>query len=216
MGTWGIHGWISFGLGWTYIVPKGSHTLHLEGRTRIAWHNGGYIDTFLTENVGEIFQSKAWNSFLNKSFTLGKLIFKVLGVTSWGKCLTMSVLLMTGGASCGTSCALGMFGIALLKENESQECEGLMEIAVGVARRDLPLFSCSCISHTPRASVEVGAAQRVMGCLHHFHHLFFFFFRNFEWVRRAAAAAVPVAVEVAGADWDPSVKRTVEMLVGLV
>ena len=80
-----------------------------------------------------------------------------------------------------------------------------MEIAVGVARRDLPLFSSSCISHTPRASVEVGAAQRVMGHHHYFHPLFFFFF---EWVGRVVAV-LPVAAEVEGADWDPSVKRTV-------
>ena len=86
-----------------------------------------------------------------------------------------------------------------------------MEIAVGVARRDLPLFSCSCTSHKPRASVEVGAAQRVMGHHHHFHLLFFFFFRNFEWVRRVAA--VPVAVGVGGADWGPFVKRTVKTMV---
>jgi len=85
-----------------------------------------------------------------------------------------------------------------------------MEIAVGVARRDLPLFSCSCISHTPRASVEVGVAQTVMGHHHHFRPLFFFFSQNFEWARRVVAVAVPVAVEVEDADWDPSVKRTVE------
>ena len=84
-----------------------------------------------------------------------------------------------------------------------------MEIAVGVARRDLPLFFCSCISHTPRASVEVGAAQRVMGHHRHFHPLFFSFFRNFEWARQVVAV-VPVAVEVEGADWDPFVKQTVE------
>ena len=81
-----------------------------------------------------------------------------------------------------------------------------MEIAVGVARRDLPLFSSSCIWHTPRASVEVDAAQRVMGHHHYFHHLFSFFF---EWVGRAVP--VPVA-EVEGADWDPFVKRTVERM----
>ena len=80
-----------------------------------------------------------------------------------------------------------------------------MEIAVGVARRDLPLFSSSCISHTPHASVEVGVAQRVMGHHHYFHPLFFFFF---EWMGRAAPVPV-VAAEVEGADWDPSVKRTV-------
>ena len=86
-----------------------------------------------------------------------------------------------------------------------------MEIAVGVARRDLPLFSCSCISHTPRASVEVGVAQKAMGHHHHFHPLFFFFFRNFEWVGRVDVV-VPVPVEVEGADLDPSVKRTVERM----
>lgn len=85
-----------------------------------------------------------------------------------------------------------------------------MEIAVGVARRDLPLFSFSCISHTPRASVEVDAAQRVMEHHHYFHPLFFFFF---EWVGRVAVP-VPVAAEVEGADWDPSVKRTVEKMAG--
>ena len=114
MGTWRrIHGWISFGLGRAYVVPKGSHTLHLEGGIWIARHDGSRIDTFLTEEIREIFQSEVWKSFLNKDFTLGKLIFKVLGVTSWSECLTMSVLLMTGGASRGTSCAFRMFGIAL-------------------------------------------------------------------------------------------------------
>ena len=85
-----------------------------------------------------------------------------------------------------------------------------MEIAVGVARRDLPLFSFSCISHTPRVSVEVGAAQRVMGHHHYFHPLFFFFF---EWVGRVAVAVL-VAAEVEGADLGPSVKRTVERMAG--
>jgi len=113
-----IHGRISFGLGWTYIVPKRSHTIHLEGWTRIAWHNGGGIDTFLAEEVRKILQSKAWNSFLNKNFTLSELIFKVLGVTSWSKCLTMPVLLMTGSASRCTSCAFGMFGIALMEDRK--------------------------------------------------------------------------------------------------
>ena len=88
-----------------------------------------------------------------------------------------------------------------------------MEIAVGVARRDLPLFSCSCIWHTPRASVEVGAAQRVMEHHPHFRPLFFFFFQNFEWVIWVAAVLVPAAVEVEGADWHPSVKRTVKRMV---
>ena len=87
-----------------------------------------------------------------------------------------------------------------------------MEIAVGVARRDLPLSSCSCISRTLRESVEVGAAQRAMGLPHHFRPLFFFFFRNFEWVALVGVVAVPVAVEVEGADQDPSVKRTVERM----
>ena len=77
----------------------------------------------------------------------------------------------------------------------SQKCEAWMEIAVGVARRDLPLFSFSCISHTPRASVEVGAAQRVMEHHHYFHPLFFFFF---EWGR--VAVPVPVVAEVEDAD----------------
>ena len=58
----------------------------------------------------------------------------------------------------------------------------------------------------PRASVEVGVAQRVMGHHHRFRPLFFFFW-IFEWV---VAVAAPVAAEVEGADWDPSVKRTVE------
>ena len=92
----------------------------------------------------------------------------------------------------------------------SEKYEASMEIAVGVARRDLPLFSFSCISHTPHASVEVGAAQRVMGHHHYFHPLFFFFF---EWVGRVAVAVL-VAAEVEGADWDPSVKRTVERMAG--
>ena len=84
-----------------------------------------------------------------------------------------------------------------------------MEIAVGVARRDLPLFSFSCISHTPRASVEVGAAQRVMERHHYFHPLFFFFF---ESVGGVAVPAAPVAAEVEGADWDPFVKQIVERM----
>ena len=114
VGTWRrIHGRISFGLGRANVVPKRSHTLHLESRTRIAWHDGGDVDTFLTEDVRKTLQSKAWNSLLNKNFTLGELIFKVLSVTSWSKCLTMPVFLMTGSASRGTSCAFRMFRVAL-------------------------------------------------------------------------------------------------------
>ena len=120
MGTWRIHGWISFGLG-SYVVSKRSHALYLEGGAGIAWHYGCRIDTFLTEDVRKILQIKAWNLFLNNSYTLGELVFKVLGVTSWGKRLTMSVLLMTGGSSRGTSCAFGMFGIALLEVKESKK-----------------------------------------------------------------------------------------------
>lgn len=114
MGTWRrIHGRVSFGLGRAYVIPKRSHTLYLEGGTRITWHDGGHIDTFLTEDVRKTLQSKAWNSFLNKNFTLGELIFEVLSVTSWSKCLTVPVLLMTCNASRGTSCTFRMFGIAL-------------------------------------------------------------------------------------------------------
>ena len=113
-----IHGRVSFGLGRAHVVPKRSHTIHLEGGTRITWHNGGHIDTFLTEYVRKILQSKVWNLFLNKNFTLGELIFKVLSVTSWSECLTVPVLLMTCSTSRGTSCTFRMFGIALYIEGK--------------------------------------------------------------------------------------------------
>ena len=37
-----------------------------------------------------------------------------------------------------------------------------MEIAVGLARRDLPLFSCSCTLHRLHATDVVGAAQQAL------------------------------------------------------
>lgn len=82
-----------------------------------------------------------------------------------------------------------------------------MEIAVGVARRDLPLFSCSCIWHRPRVSDAACAAQRALGHLRQRRLPFFC-----AWWRaglpETAVVGLAVEVEAGGAERDPWAKQT--------
>ena len=71
---------------------------------------------------------------LEKGLALGELELETLSVAAGGEGPAVSVLLVAGGARCGTGGAAGMFGVALGNKTQYQS----LEIAVGVARRDLP------------------------------------------------------------------------------
>ena len=87
-----------------------------------------------------------------------------------------------------------------------------MEIAVGVARRDLPLFFCSCILHTPHASAAACVAQtgperrrrcRLSSC----GALQMGWPMGAETQAEAGAVAAAAAGD-GGAGWDPSGELT--------
>jgi hypothetical protein len=81
-----------------------------------------------------------------------------------------------------------------------------MEIAVGVARRDLPLFSCSYILHRLRVSDAAYVVQLALGCLPLCRLSF-----SFAWWRAGLAetsAGQAVAVVGGGAERDPLTKQT--------
>lgn len=78
-----------------------------------------------------------------------------------------------------------------------------MEVAVGVARRDLPLFSYFCILHTLHATDGVVEVLKTEGLRLHFHLPFCVFFLCFV-VSAKVVVVVAVAVEVEGAGLGPS------------
>jgi hypothetical protein len=73
-----------------------------------------------------------------------------------------------------------------------------MEVAVGVARRDLPLFSYSCILHTLRATDGAVEVLKTGGLRLHFLLPFCVFFLWFVSAKVVVVAAVAVEVEGAG------------------
>ena len=89
------------------------------------------------------------------------------------------------------------------RASENLLTDGQMEVAVGVARRDLPLFSYSCISHTLHATDGAVEVLKMEGLHLHFHLPFCVFFL---WLVVSAKVVVvaAVAVEVEGAGWGPS------------
>jgi hypothetical protein len=81
-----------------------------------------------------------------------------------------------------------------------------MEIAAGVARRDLPLFSCSYISRTLRGIVEAVEVLTTTPCR---RSLCLLFSAVCWWGAQVGATPVVVVVAVAfggaaGAVWGPS------------
>lgn len=71
---------------------------------------------------------------LEKGLALGELELETLCVTAGGEGPAVSVLLVAGGACCCACGAARMFRVALQDKKQYQS----LEIAVGVARRDLP------------------------------------------------------------------------------
>jgi hypothetical protein len=111
----------------------------------------------------------------------------------------MPVFLVAGCAGCCAGGAFWVFGIALKGSNE------LMEIAVGVARRDLPLFSCSCTLHTLRGTAAVGGARTALALPRRFLlHASVAFQSMSSLLLALPVAAVAVVAAGGAAGWDPS------------
>jgi hypothetical protein len=149
------------------------------------------VDTLTSEKVIEAIEGETRVVTFKQGLTLCDLEFEALSVASWSKGATMPVFLVAGSAGCCASGAFWVFGIAL-KGNE------LMEIAVGVARRDLPLFSCSCTEHTLRATAAVGGAPMAQALPRRCLLPSSVAFQSMS----SLLLALPVAA-AAGAGWDP-------------
>jgi hypothetical protein len=79
-----------------------------------------------------------------------------------------------------------------------------MEIAVGVARRDLPLFSCSCTLHRLHVNDAACAARRAPGHLRLRHPPVFYAW----WTAETAGAVLAVGVGAGGAGRDPCARQS--------
>jgi len=197
MGTRGIHGGIArLGL--------------LGGARRAEWadalHRGKVgdatkVDALTSEEIIEAIEGETGVVTLKEGLTLCDLEFKALSITSWSKGAAMPVFLVAGSAGCCACSAFWVFRIALKGSSE------LMEIAVGVARRDLPLFSCSCTLHTLRGTAAVGGARTALALPRRFLLYASVAFQSMSSLLLALpVVAVAVAVVAAGgaAGWDPS------------
>ena len=130
--------------------------LELEvGVVQICGLGGGDLDALPDEDVIKLVELKTGVMTLEEGLALGNLLLNALSVSTGCEGLAMSVLLMAYGTGCGARCASGVLGIAL----EWGKVRVRMEIAAGVARRDLPLFFCSCISRTPHGSASNDGVQ---------------------------------------------------------
>ena len=209
MRTRGIHGGIT-GLG---LLSWGRRAEWADALHGGKVGDAANVNALTNEEVIEAIEGETWVVTLKEGLTLCDLEFKALSVASWSEGATMPIFLVAGGAGCCTSRAFWVFRIAL-KGNE------LMEIAVGVARRDLPLFSCSCTSHTPRATAAVGGARTALALLRRFLRLASVAFQSMLSLLLALPVVVVVVVVVAaaavaaeGAGWDPSAGPIEETMV---
>jgi len=116
---------------------------------------GGDLDALADENVIKLFELKARVMTPEKGLALGNLLLNALGVSTGCEGLAMSVLLVADGTGCSARCASGVLGVTL----EWGRVRVRMEIAAGVARRDLPLFFCSCILHMPHGTSSIDGVQ---------------------------------------------------------
>ena len=197
MGTRGIHGGIA-GLG---LLGRGRRAEWADALHGGKAGDATKVDALTSEEIIEAIEGETRVVTLKEGLTLGDLEFKALGITSWSKGAAMPVFLVAGSAGCCAGGAFWVFGIALKGSNE------LMEIAVGVARRDLPLFSCSCTLHTLRATAAVGGARTALALPRRFLlHASAAFQSMSSLLLALPVAAVAVAVAAAGgaAGWDPS------------
>lgn len=124
---------------------KSRRLLELERRRQRRGRHHRHLDALSSTDLIELVEVKARNMALEKGLALGDLVLDALSVAAGGECLAVAVFLVAWGARCGACSTAGMFRVAL-----GQKLSQLwLEIAAGVARRDLPLFSCSYISHMP-------------------------------------------------------------------
>jgi len=114
-----------------------------------------------------------------------------------------------------TLCILGAWNRTVRRQKAVRKGELLVEIAVGRHRRDLPLFSCSCILRRPHGSVEVFGAQRGLGRRLRLRQPSSCVCSQAAWPVQHPAALAPAAVGAADADLGPSAGRIgVTMVVG--
>jgi hypothetical protein len=114
--------------------------------------DGGGFDALITEEVVDVVHGKTGDVSLEEGVALGETDFDVLRVASGERRLPVSVFLVTFCAGGGTGGTPGVFRVAL--SNTSREMPAVL------SERDLPLFSCLCIEHRPRAIAGVDEARR--------------------------------------------------------
>ncbi len=91
----------------------------------------GDVDALAGADVIEIVEDEAGVVALEEGLALGDLELEALCVAARRQRAAVAVLLVAGGAGGGAGGAARVLGVAL-------DDDQLMEIAVGVARRDLP------------------------------------------------------------------------------
>lgn len=134
---------------------------------RCGW-NCCWVDIFSRNILIQILKSKAWVSQLEQSLALGQLVLDMLDMASGCECLTMPVFLVALGACSCTGGTARMLRVALLRNVSEKR----LEIAVGVARRHLPLFSYSCIARMLHGIAVIVAVQKGLARRHRPHQPF--------------------------------------------
>ncbi len=101
---------------WISTERPGGGWLELKRRGWGGWGDSMYVNAFAKKNVVKFFEVKSRDMALEKGFTLSELMLNALGVPSWSKSLSVSVLLVARGASGCAGGASRVFGIALVMD----------------------------------------------------------------------------------------------------
>ena len=155
----------------------------------------GDLDPLPDEDVIKLFELKTGVVTFEKGLALGNLLLNAFSVSTGCEGLAMSVLLMADGTGCSARCASRVLGVAL----EWGRVRVRMEIAAGVARRDLPLFFCSCILHMPHGTASIDGVQ--MKSVPHRLQFPAFFSFYWMWKMRGVGSGQRVLMAGRGDGW---------------
>lgn len=193
----------------------GGGLLELETGRRGGRVDRADIDALARTDFIELVELKAWNMALEQGLTLGYLVLDALGVPPRGQRLAVAVLLVARCARRRARRASWVLRVALYRRPQ-QSVNSMLEIAAGVARRDLPLFSCSYISHTPRAIVAAVEVQMTTAYRRPPSPLFSAVCWSAALLVASVGLAVVAAVAVAGvgAGWGPSAVQIAARMAG--
>lgn len=183
----------------------GGGLLELETGRRGGRVDRADVDALARTDFVQLVELKPWDMALEQGLTLRYLVLDALGVPPRGQCLAVAVLLVARCARRRTRCASWMLRVALYRRPQ-WSVNSMLEIAAGVPRRDLPLFSCSYISHTPRAIVAAVEVQTTTAYRRPPSPLFSAVCSSGAPLVVSVVLAVVAAVAVAGvgAGWGPS------------